>query len=260
MSAPVIDVRDAAVALGGRPVLRHIDLTVHSGDLVAVMGANGSGKSTLVRSILGLWPLSSGYVELFGQPHAEFSDWHRIGFVPQRAGASSGVPASVREVVASGRLTRRRLFCPMSREDRRAVDRALEAVDLADRARDGIATLSGGQQQRALIARALAAGPDLLVLDEPTAGVDLPNQVALADVLQRLSGDGATIALVAHELGPLEPLIDRAVVLQDGRIVYDGPRLDQASVFEVGHGHHHLTAARHDHTPHIAGPLDGGDR
>lgn len=255
MSEPVISVADAAVAIGGRPVLRHIDLSIGSGEFVAVMGANGSGKSTLTRAILGLWPLTSGSVRLFGSPLETFSDWRRVGYVPQRAGASSGVPASVREVVASGRLTRRRLFLPMSRADRVAVDEALEAVGLADRARDGIANLSGGQQQRALIARALASGPDLLMLDEPTAGVDLPNQVALADVLSGLSAAGATTVLVAHELGPLEPLIHRAVVMQDGRVAYDGPALDQAGVFEVGHGHHHAPGARHDHAPHLGGPL-----
>ena len=106
--ATVIGAHDACVELGGRPVLRGVDLTVRAGEMVAVLGANGSGKSTLVRTVLGLVPLRRGSTTLFGRPVEDFSDWRRVGFVPQRTSATSGVPASVREVVASGRLARRR--------------------------------------------------------------------------------------------------------------------------------------------------------
>jgi zinc transport system ATP-binding protein len=237
------------VAIGGRPVLRGINLTVASGEFLALMGANGSGKSTLVRALTGLRPLAGGHLELFGTPLDDFRDWQRVGFVPQRAGATAGVPASVWEVVASGRLTRRRLFRPLSRADRAAIDDALEVVGLADKARDGVSTLSGGQQQRTLIARALAGEPDLFFLDEPTAGVDLPNQYALADALAQLKARGATIVLVAHELGPLEPLVERAVVMRDGRMVYDGPPLAHADVHASHHGSPHRLHA--DHAPHV---------
>jgi zinc transport system ATP-binding protein len=248
----VLELHGVRVNLGGRPVLRDLDLAVTEGEFVALMGANGSGKSTLVRAATGLRPLAAGRVELFGTPLAEFRQWRRVGFVPQRATAASGVPASVREVVASGRLGRRRLFAPLSRADRRAIDDALDVVRLADRASDNVATLSGGQQQRVLIARALAGEPELFFLDEPTAGVDLPNQLALADALRTLSGRGATVVLVAHELGPLEPLVDRAVVMRDGRIAYDGTPLSHEDV----HGHHHPVDARHDHAPHVGSPFD----
>lgn len=259
MSTPVAQIRDGAVAISGRPVLRHIDFSVHSGEWVAVMGANGSGKSTLVRSLLGLRPLTAGTALLFDTPLAQFRNWHRVGFVPQRGGAASGVPTSVREVVSSGRLTRRRPFRPPTREDRRAVSRAIEVVGLGDKASDSIATLSGGQQQRTLIARALVGGPELLILDEPNAGVDLPHQQALADTLHTLSDQGATVVLVAHELGPLAPLVDRAVVMRDGRMAYDGPALDEADVFDLGRHHHHLDTHAHDHTPHIGGPFEDGE-
>src|SRR5206468_7552292 len=134
-----------------------------------------------------------------------------------------GIPSSVAEVVSSGRLSRRRPFVPARRADREAVVRALEAVDLTDRARHTVSTLSGGQQQRVLIARTLAGEPDLLVLDEPNAGVDLANQEAIADTLAGLIDAGATIVVVLHELGPFADLIHRAVVLRQGRLVYDGP-------------------------------------
>lgn len=107
MTTPVIQVEHASVGYDGRPVLRDVSLTVTAGEVVAVLGANGSGKSTLIRAVLGLVPLGTGTVTLFGVPQRRFRQWHRIGYVPQRLGAGSGVPATVREVVASGRLARR---------------------------------------------------------------------------------------------------------------------------------------------------------
>ena len=257
-----VRVSDAAVELGGRPVLRGIDLTVHAGEVLAVLGANGSGKSTLVRTMMGLVPTCRGEVRLFGTPLGDFRDWRRIGFVPQRAGAASGVPASVREVVSSGRLSRRRPFLPGRREDREAVDAAIDAVGLSGKAKDGVSTLSGGQQQRVLIARALAGVPDLLVLDEPTAGVDVSSQQAFADALGGLVGRGATLVLVAHELGPLGPLVDRAVVMRDGRVAYDGAPLAAFTDADT-HPHDHETfhgGHPNDHAPTVTSPLDRGAR
>ena len=261
-SPAVVEVVDGTVSLGGRPILRGIDLTVRQGEFVALLGGNGSGKSTLVRTLLGLVPTTRGEVRLFGTPLARFRDWRRIGFVPQRASATSGVPASVWEVVAAGRLSRRRLLRPLGRADRTAIADAIAAVGLSDRVGDGCATLSGGQQQRALIARALAGEPDVFVLDEPMAGVDLASQQAFADTLATLVDRGATIILVAHELGPIEPLIDRAVVLRDGRVVYDGPPVASFQDVDghgwVDHGHHHpgLETHRTDHAPSVSSPLD----
>jgi len=268
---PAVEISGGTVAIGGRPILRGIDLSVRTGEFLALMGANGSGKSTLVRALVGLRPLAQGEVRLFGTPLDDFGTWHRIGFVPQRASAASGVPASVWEVVAAGRLTRRRLFRPLSRADRAAIHEALEVVGLADRRTDAVSHLSGGQQQRVLIARALAGQPELFLLDEPTAGVDLPNQEALAATLGRLKDRGATVVLVAHELGPMRRLVDRAIVMRDGRVAYDGPPLRDHEVhepwFAEPHTHHHHPVAearpRPDHAPHVSSPLDrpsGGER
>jgi len=265
-ATPEVPVRvsGASVAIGGRPVVRGVDLEVATGDFVALMGANGSGKSTLVKALTGLRPVTTGSVELFGTALGDFEDWHRIGFVPQRSGASSGVPASVWEVVASGRLTHRRLLRPLSRADRAAIDEAIAVVGLVEQARLGVAQLSGGQQQRVLIARALVGSPDLFFLDEPTAGVDLPNQHALADALSQLKQRGSTIVLVAHELGAMSALVDRAVVMRDGRVAYDGAPLADHEVhhpdFGEAHTHHHAHDVQHDHAPQVALPLDGGTR
>ncbi|RAO30148.1 Monosaccharide-transporting ATPase [Micromonospora saelicesensis] len=242
MTSPVITVEHGVVGYDGRPVLRDISLTVTAGEVVAILGANGSGKSTLIRAVLGLVPISAGSVTLFDRPLRRFRQWARIGYVPQRLGAGGGVPATVREVVASGRLARRGVLRPPGGADRSAVDAALGAVGLADRAGDPVSTLSGGQQQRTLIARALAGQPELLVLDEPTAGVDAASQEAFAGALRDFVGDGGTVLLVAHELGPLRPVISRAVVVHEGRIAHDGAVPDPA-------GHH--AEPDHDHVhPH----------
>ena len=224
------------------PSLRGIDLSVATGEFVALMGANGSGKSTLVRALTGLRPLPSG----------------PVGCSARRSPTSTtgSASASCRSAPAPPPA------CPprCGRSSRRAPDPPPAAASAAAAPtgppspppsrwsvwptgpRDGVSTLSGGQQQRVLIARALAGEPELLFLDEPTAGVDLPNQQVLADALRRAPDAGATVVLVAHELGPLAPLVDRAVVLRDGRVAYDGPPLaDRGAPPDVrrAHTHHH---------------------
>jgi zinc transport system ATP-binding protein len=253
----VIDVAGAAVSLGGRPIVREVDLSVHGGEVVALLGANGSGKSTLVKAIVGLHSLSAGSVALFGTPLPAYRDWQRLGYVPQRSTIAQGVPSSVTEVVSSGRLSRRRPFVPAGRADRRAVAAAIEAVDLTDRAQHEVATLSGGQQQRVLIARTLAGDPDLLVLDEPNAGVDLVSQESIARTLAARAAAGATILVVLHELGPFAGLIDRTLVMREGRVVYDGPPIDPLHPQEHDHGHHHNPTTAPVRRPPVQAPLDG---
>ncbi|MGC5342589.1 metal ABC transporter ATP-binding protein [Streptomyces sp. DT171] len=240
---PVIAVRGATATLGARPVLRGVDFTVNRGEVVALLGANGSGKSTAVRSVIGQVQLTGGAIELFATPLRRFRSWARVGYVPQRTTAASGVPATIREVVSSGRLSRTRLRWP-GKTDRAAVQRAIELVGLADRAGDSVDTLSGGQHQRVLIARALAAEPELLIMDEPMAGVDLHSQEILATTLREQVAAGTTVLLVLHELGPLEPLIDRAVVLRDGCVMHDGPPPKAVGQHALpGHDHVHPHAA-----------------
>lgn len=246
--ADALAVERGVVALGGRKVLRGVTFRVRPGEVVAVLGANGSGKSTLVRAALGLVPLASGTASLFGTRTGAFRRWALVGYVPQRVGAGSGVPATVSEVVASGRLARRGLLGLPSRADRAAVANAVATVGLAERARDPVAVLSGGQQQRVLIARALAGEPELLVLDEPTAGVDAASQELLVAALTGLVSRGASVVLVAHELGPLEPLVHRAVVLQRGRVAHDGA-VPRPAGHHAEPGHDHV----HPHAPVEAG-------
>ncbi|WP_028046659.1 metal ABC transporter ATP-binding protein [Cellulomonas sp. URHE0023] len=217
---PVIEATDLGVTIGGQPILAGIDLTVAQGEVLALLGANGSGKSTLVRSLLGVIPMTTGAVRLFGAPLGPTAPWNRIGYVPQRLPAASGIPATALEVVTSGLLHGRMLRRPHGHRQR-ALD-ALADVGLADRVHQQVQEMSGGQQQRVLIARALVCRPDLLVLDEPTSGIDIPTQTTFVETISRLHEAGTTVVVILHELGPFAPLIDRAVVLRHGRVAHDG--------------------------------------
>lgn len=258
----MVSARGVRVRLGGSEILRGIDLAVGGGEVVALLGANGSGKSTLVRSLVGVLPLSAGTVDLLGAPLGPGVPWERVGYVPQRVSAPTGMPSTAREVVASGLLHGSRMWLPRGWRGR--VSDALDQVGLADRAADTTSELSGGQQQRILIARALVRRPELVILDEPVAGVDKPSQEAFAATMARLVGDGLTVLVVLHELGALAPLIERAVVLRHGRVVHDGapPR---AAATHAGASHQHLhphedeiVPARSDMglagSPHLAPP------
>ena len=250
----VLAAEDLTVELGGLPVLRGVGIAVRAGEAVALLGGNGSGKSTLVRTVLGLLPHQRGTVRLFGSPLRDFRDWSRIGYVPQRSAALFG-GSKVKEVVTAGRLARRRLFRSLPRADRDAVRTAITLVGLAEQRNADIAELSGGQQQRALIARALAGEPDLLVLDEPISGVDLEHQRVLADVLAGLLSAGTSALVVLHDVGPLGSLLDRAVVLSDGRVVHNGALGDLGQHRRSLGGHEYL-----DHGPAAAPDHDDRER
>jgi zinc transport system ATP-binding protein len=205
----------------GQPVLRDTDLRIEEGEFVAIAGPNGGGKTTLLRLALGLERPTRGRVLLYGEPATSFRDRRRIGYLAQRSRIGVQAPATVREVVEAGRAPLR-LFGPLRAEDREAVAGAIERVGLADRARRPLNELSGGQQQRAFIAKALAARPSLLVLDEPTTGVDVQAQESLAELLDELHRElGVTILYVSHELGAIEHVVGRLVLVRE-RIVFDG--------------------------------------
>src|SRR5207247_2395488 len=166
---------------------------------------------------------TAGQSLLFGEPPQDFGARSRIGYLAQRTQLGIDAPAAVREVVAAGRVARRGLLRPLAGHDRAVIAGAIERVGLSELARTPIQRLSGGQQQRAYIAKALAGEPDLLVLDEPTAGVDVDAQESLAALLHELHRDlGATILYVSHEFGAIERFVERLVLVRGG-INYDGP-------------------------------------
>ena len=214
---------DLRFAYDAEPVVDSVSLRVRAGEFVALVGPNGSGKSTLLRLLLGLLVPRSGTVELFGSAPANLDDPWRLGYVSQRPSLADGLTATVEEVVASGRLARRGWFRRAGAADRDEVTHALESVALRDHRHTPITELSGGQQQRAFIARALVTRPELLVLDEPVAGVDAASQRQFAESLTHMvKAHGAAVLLVSHELGAVADSLDRVVVMKR-TIRFDGP-------------------------------------
>lgn len=244
----VIRVERLCVEFDGDHVLEDVDLAIARGEFVALLGPNGSGKTTLVRAMLGLQPVSHGRVSLFGTPVSRFRAWSRIALVPQRLPGSVSIPVSVWEAVLGGLISPRRRWRPFTRAERAAASKALDDVGLSAKRHERLDTLSGGQQRRVLIARALAAGADLLVMDEPTAGVDAENVDRLTELLAELRGRRVTIVVVTHELTDLEGLVTRVVLLgndERGSIAYDGPPPVPGDY--VDHVHHHDSASESEH-------------
>jgi zinc transport system ATP-binding protein len=265
----IVSLRLASFGYGDRAVVSDVTVDIHAGEVVAILGPNGSGKSTLVKGILGLNDHIGGQVELFGTLFDRFRDHARLGYVPQRHTLSTSVRATVAEIVAIGRLPHQSWLGRVNHEDRRIIEESLALVGLADRAKVDVSTLSGGQQRRVLIARALAAQPDVLIMDEPTAGVDLASQEVLSQVLARLAGRGATMLIVTHELRALRGVLTRIIELDAGRITFDGTSAEHDRWHDAmahhdeyhGDGHHHdddsaTSTSTSTSTSNAAGPLD----
>ena len=208
---------------GGADVLQDVTLHVAPGEFVAIAGPNGGGKTTLMRLILGLERPRAGTVRLGDVDAVSYKPRHAIAYLAQRAQLGIEAPITVREVVTSGRVPAKGLLGRIDERDRALVTAAIARVGLTEYARTPLQRLSGGQQQRALIAKALAAEPELLVLDEPTTGVDVDAQEALAELLAELHREtNSTILYVSHEFGAVERLVDRLVLVRRA-IVFDGP-------------------------------------
>jgi zinc transport system ATP-binding protein len=222
------------VSFGYRPgqrVLEDVTLELGEGEFVVVAGPNGGGKTTLVRILLGLERPAAGSALLYGEPAHRFSRRRALGYLAQRSELGGDAPATVREVVSAGRLAASGLLGPLRRRDRELVGEAIERVGLGDVADAPLRTLSGGMQQRAFIAKALAGEPSLLVLDEPTTGVDAESQESLAALLDRLHSElGVTVLYVSHEFGAVERFVERLVLVRR-TIVFDGAAAELPGVW-----------------------------
>lgn len=206
-----VEVHDVTVAYHRKPVLWDIDVSLPTGRLIAIIGPNGAGKSTLIKAILGLVPLASGRVDIFGEPLRKSR--HRIGYVPQRETVDWDFPIDVAGVVLMGRYGRLGWLRRPSSADRELAMQSLRQVGMADLAHRQIAQLSGGQQQRVFLARALAQQADLYFMDEPFAGVDAATERAIVDVLRALRADGKTVVAVHHDLQTVPKYFDHVVML-----------------------------------------------
>ncbi len=220
MPAPPVEVHDMTVAYHRKPVLWDIDLVVPQGQLVAIVGPNGAGKSTLIKAILGLIPLASGKVEIFGLPYEQ--QRHLVGYVPQRETVDWDFPVTALDVVLMGTYGRLGWFRRPRTAERNRASECLDQVGMSRYSGRQIRQLSGGQQQRVFLARALAQEAQIYFMDEPFAGVDAATEQAIVELLQALREQGKTVLVVHHELQTVKQYFDY-VILLNMRLVAAGP-------------------------------------
>ncbi|KOO43896.1 metal ABC transporter ATP-binding protein [Priestia koreensis] len=215
MNEHIIEIDHVSFQYDRQTVLDNITLSIPKGSFLGLVGPNGSGKSTLIKCILGLHKPQQGTIRLFGQDISKFRDWSKIGFVSQKANSfNTGFPASVFEVVATGLTSKIGLFRFMNKNHKQKVLDAIEAVGMSDFVRRNIGELSGGQQQRVFIARALVSEPELLILDEPTVGIDSQNVDNFYTLLEDLhKNHGLTLLLVTHDTGTITEKVTHVACL-----------------------------------------------
>ena len=239
---PAIEIEHLTVSYGAVPALLDVSLTISPGQLVGVIGPNGSGKSTLMKSILGFTRPDLGQVRIFGQPAEKAKG--RVAYVPQRGSVDWDFPVTVREVALMGRYGKIRWWQEPSAQDVRIADEALEMVRMSDYRDRQIGQLSGGQQQRVFMARAMAQGADILLLDEPFAGVDAATERAILDVLLRTKATGRTLVVVHHDLATAAEYFDTLVLVKQRLYACGSPRavLHPDLLSEVYEGRLHVFA------------------
>jgi manganese/zinc/iron transport system ATP- binding protein len=215
-----LELHDLTVSYHKKPVLYGVDLTIPEGSLVGLIGPNGAGKSTLIKAVMGLLPVSGGWVKVFDEPFAKAK--RRVGYVPQRESVDWDFPVNVMDVVLMGRYGHLGWLRRPGRADREKARESLDKVAMLPYANRQISNLSGGQQQRVFLARALAQESDLYLMDEPFAGVDAATERAIITLLQDLKSRGKTILVVHHDLTTAKEYFDRLVLL-NMRVVASGP-------------------------------------
>lgn len=242
-------VSGASFAYAQTPALTGIDFDLHAGEAVALIGPNGSGKSTLLKGILGLIHRTEGTVEVLGHATAPAGT---IGYVPQTDELDPEFPVSLEQVVMMGRYRELGWLRLPGKKDRHAVAAALETVGLGHRAKTRFGELSGGQQQRGLLARAVAAGPRLLLLDEPFNGLDQSNRDALVGTVERLKADGVAVLVSTHDLELARAVCERVLLLNGSQVAF-GPRESVLTLENVQRTFHEVGVEMDQHTLVIPG-------
>lgn len=222
----IIEVHNLSFAYGDTPVLKDINLTVHQGDYLGIIGPNGSGKTTLLKVMLGLLKPASGKIKLFGSDCLCFKEWSKLGYVPQKAiNFDPLFPATVHEVVAMGRYGKKGLFRRLNKEDEIIIEKSLRQVEMFDFKDRLIGDLSSGQQQRIFIARALAGEPEVIFLDEPTVGVDVKTQEQFYALLKRLNQEfGLTLVLISHDIDVIANEVTELACINQTLIYHGEPK------------------------------------
>lgn len=239
MNTVILSVEGVSYRYDNRVALEDIQLQLHRGEMLGLVGQNGSGKSTLLKVILGILPLQIGAVRWFGTELFRFQQWSKIGYVSQKANSyNSGFPATVEEVVGMGLTGKLGLFRRVGKKEKRIIHEAIGTVGLGDYIHQNIGELSGGQQQRAFIARAIVSNPEVLILDEPTVGVDAQNESFFYDLLQHLNQErNLSIILVSHDLSMVSKRMDTVACLNQ-RLYYHGNAKQFEQELQVLHHHH----------------------
>lgn len=247
----IIEIKNLSFRYGNINVLDDINMQISRGEFVGLIGPNGSGKSTLLKIILGLLNPQQGEVTLFGHPVNRFNAWDKIGYVSQKANSfNTGFPATVHEVVAMGLYGKKGVFKPLNKLDKEKIRKAIELVGLSEFEKRNIGKLSGGQQQRTFIARALVNDPELLILDEPTVGIDVESTKQFYNLLDNLNKElGITIILVSHDIGVVTKQVTQIACLNKKLHFHGSPEeFDQnqnvlQKIYGVDMGlvnHHHM--------------------
>lgn len=223
---PIFDVKNLSFSVRGVEILSNISLEIFGGEYIAIIGPNGGGKTTLIRMLLGLEKPSSGEVRLFGKKLKNFKEWHKIGFVPQRASlVDENFPATVEDIVKMGRVAKRGLFVRFSSDDAKIVQDSMKKMDIEDLKDKMVGTLSGGQRQRVMIARALASSPEILILDEPNTGVDKVSQQRFYKLLSKLNREeNITILFITHDVGVIADDINRLFTINQKATICNNPK------------------------------------
>lgn len=227
---PALELHDLTVSYAKKPVLYGVDVQVPQGALVGIIGPNGAGKSTMIRAIMGLTPISGGWVRVFGETFEK--NRHRVGYVPQREQVDWDFPVNVMDVVLMGRYGRRGWLRRVTKEDKKIAEESLDKVGMLPFRNRQIANLSGGQQQRVFLARALAQQSDFYLMDEPFAGVDATTERAIVTLLQDLQSQGKTILVVHHDLTTAKEYFDHLLLL-NMRLVSFGKTQDVFTVEQL---------------------------
>jgi manganese/zinc/iron transport system ATP- binding protein len=217
---PILEIHDLTVSYNRKPVLWGIDLTIPGGSLTGIIGPNGAGKSTLLKSIMGLIPVGSGYVRIFGKELDEVRD--KVSYVPQKESVDWDFPASAMDVVLMGRYSKLGLFRRPRKADKDVAMECLKKVGMENFSNRQISQLSGGQQQRVFLARALAQDADIYLMDEPFAGVDAATESAIIQLLREMAAKGKTIVVVHHDLQSAAEYFNW-ILLLNMRLVASGP-------------------------------------
>mgnify|MGYP005854971857 CR=1 FL=1 len=252
---PIFDVKNLDFGVGGVKILSNISLEIFEGEYIAIIGPNGGGKTTLIRVLLGLEKPTTGVLKIFGKKYENFKEWHKIGYVPQRASlVDENFPATVEDIVSMGRVAKRRLFSRASKEDKNAVEDAMKKMDVLSFKDKMVGTLSGGQRQRVMIARALASNPKILILDEPNTGVDVLSQQRFYSLLAKLNREEKiTILFITHDIGVIVDDIQRLFTINQKVTICNNPK-EAMSCEEMstlyGMEAHLLHNHKHEH-PHV---------